>query len=88
MTQPDPNNHNNPAATENRFSGLYPNDSYPLVNGAPDFEQEKKAQARLESERTRRVSSDAPRAAHPPFTEKGPDRTLADTLAANAPITP
>lgn len=80
MTQP--NNSDNPAATENRFSGLYPDNSYPEVDGQLDFEQEKRLQAREESERTPRVSSDDPLADHPAFTEKGPDRTLAEASEA------
>jgi len=79
MTNPDPNNHLNPAAEENRFSGVYPDNSYPEVDGQLDFEQEKRLQAREESERTPRVSSDDPYAPHPPFTELGPDATLAAT---------
>lgn len=84
MTEPDPDpqNHHNPDATENRFTGLHPDNTYPLVDGELDFEQQKRLQARQEGARTRRVSSDAPRAAHPPFTEKGPDATLAEELAA------
>jgi len=60
-----------PTATENRFSGLYPNNTYPLVDGALDEVQEKRKQARDEGARTRRVSDDAtPRAPHPPLAEK------------------
>ena len=77
----DPDNRDNPEATENRFTGLYPDNSYPLVAGQLDFEQEKRRQARLEHDRTPRVSSDSPYAAHPPFTEKGPDAVLADEQA-------
>lgn len=84
MTQP--NNSDNPAAETNRFSGVYPDNTYPLVDGELDFEQQKRLQARQESDRTRRVSSDAAHAAHPPFTEKGPDRTLADSLLPAEPV--
>lgn len=76
MTTPDP--HYDPTATENRFTGLYPDNDYPLVDGELDFEQEKRLQARQESDRTPRESSNAPYAAHPPFTEKGPDAVLAE----------
>ena len=61
----------NPAATTNRFSGLHPNNSYPLVSGKLDEVQEQKKQARDESARTRRVSNDAtPRVAHPALASK------------------
>lgn len=80
MTTPD-TNHNNPDATENRFTGLYPDNDYPLVDGQLDFEQEKRQQARDESERTKRVSSNTAYAAHPPFTVKGPDAVLAEQNA-------
>lgn len=87
MTTPDdPNNHHNPAAETHRFSGLHPDNSYPLVDGELDFEQQKRLQARQESARTRRVSSDAAHAAHPSFTEKGPDKVLAEKLAADAVV--
>ena len=78
MSTPNSNNSNNPSATENRFSGLYPDNSYPEVDGQLDFEQEKRLQARQESDRTPRVSSNAALADHPAFTEKGPDAARAE----------
>lgn len=54
MTTPDPNNHRNPAAETNRFTGLYPDNTYPLVDGQLDIEQQKRLQARQESNRTPR----------------------------------
>lgn len=77
MTTPD-NNSSNPDATENRFSGVYPDNSYPLVDGQLDFEQEKRLQARQESEWAR---GDRPN--HPPFTEKGPDAVRAEQNSSN-----
>lgn len=59
-----------PDATVNRFSGIFPNNDYPLVNGVRDEVQERQAQARQEGARTRRESSDTPRDPHPPFTER------------------
>lgn len=67
-----PNNSDNPTATEDRFSGLYPDNTYPLVDGELDIEQQKRLQARQESDRTPRVSSDDPYDDHPPFTSRGP----------------
>ena len=63
-------NDSNPTATTNRFSGVYPNNSYPLVGGKLDEVQEMRKQARDEGARTRRVSSAAARAPHPPLTKK------------------
>lgn len=51
-------------------SGMYPNNTYPLVNGKLDEEQEKRKQARQESALTKRVASATPRASHPPLTNK------------------
>lgn len=86
MTEPDPQNHLNPTATESRFSGLYPDNAYPLVEGQPDLEQQKRLQARQESDRTPRVSSDDPYADHPPFTERGPAASV--ILDAVNPLVP
>lgn len=63
-----------PNATVNRFSGIHPDNSYPEVDGQPDLVQEMKLQARQESARTRRESSDEPRDDHPAFVSEGPDR--------------
>ncbi len=49
MTTPNPQ-HSDPNATTNRFSGIYPNNAYPLVAGNIDAEQEKRKQARQEIE--------------------------------------
>lgn len=68
MTTPDPQN--DPNATENRFSGIYPNNTYPLVDGAPDEEQQKRLQARQEHDRTPRESSEDAYEDHPALTEK------------------
>lgn len=83
MTTPDPNNHRNPLAEVGRFTGLYPDNTYPLVDGKLDVEQEKRKEARQESDRTPRGVLatngadvyDTPNEtypAHPAFTEKGP----------------
>ncbi len=60
-------------------SGVFPNNTYPLVNGELDFEQEKRLQARQEHDR-----AEGRRPDHPPFTEKGPDRVRAE--AALEPV--
>lgn len=59
-------------------SGVYPNNTYPLVEGELDFEQQKRLQARQESAWARDPENNV----HPPFTTKGPDATLAEALAA------
>jgi hypothetical protein len=70
MTTPADNNSNVPDAETERFTGLYPDNSYPLVDGELDEVQEQRKQARDEGARTRRVYSDTARVAHPPFTER------------------
>lgn len=72
MTEPDPdpNNYHNPDAETHRFSGLHPDNSYPEVDGQPDEVQQMKTQARQESARTRRVSTDTPHGAHPAFAAR------------------
>lgn len=76
---------NDPSLTEGRFTGLHPDNSYPLVDGNLDEEQEKRRQARLEGARTKRVSSDAPHADHPPFTERFTTNDHAARAAEAAP---
>lgn len=61
---------NDPRRTEGRYSGIYPNNTYPLVAGKIDSEQEKRKQARLEGARTRRVASTTARAVHPPLASQ------------------
>ena len=70
MTTPALDPKNDPNATVNRFSGIYPNNTYPKVDGQIDEVQEMKLQARQEGARTRRTSSNTPRPAHPPLTER------------------
>lgn len=70
MTTPAENNSNVPTATENQFTGLYPDNTYPLVDGELDAEQEQRKQARDEHDRTPRVSSEDPYVDHPPLTER------------------
>lgn len=60
-------------------SGVYPNNTYPLVDGQLDFEQEKRLQARQEHDKATGDRED-----HPAFTRKGPDATLAEQQAAEA----
>lgn len=84
MTTPNPQ-HSDPNATTDRFSGIYPNNTYPLDAGNLDAEQEQRKQARDESTLTRRVSSDAPRAAHPPLTERFTTNDHATRTANVAP---
>lgn len=72
MTTPNPA-YSDPTLEEGRFSGLYPDNTYPEVDGEPDIEQQKRLQARQESARTPRVSSENPYADHPPFATRGPD---------------
>lgn len=88
MTTPDPelDPKADPNRTEGRFSGIHPDNSYPLVDGELDLVQEMKAQARQESARTRRESSDEPRDPHPPFTERTPGSP--EALSAVNPTVP
>lgn len=66
MTTPDPvDPKHDPHATENRFSGIHPDNSYPLDNGALDEEQERRLQARQETEFVR-----GEREERPAFTER------------------
>lgn len=62
--------------SESVVSGVNLNNDYPLVEGQLDFEQEKRLQARQESEFVRGT-----RAERPAFTKKGPDATLAEAQA-------
>lgn len=64
---------NDPKRTTGRFTGIYPNNTYPLVAGKIDAEQERRKQARTESTRTKRVASATTRVAHPPLTKKFPN---------------
>lgn len=61
---------------ESVTSGVHPNNTYPLVDGELDFEQEKRKQARDSTTAT------INRTEQPPFTRKGPDATRAEALAA------
>lgn len=70
MTTPELDAKEDPNRTEGRFSGLYPDNTYPLVDGELDEEQERRLQARQEHDRTPRESSDDPYEDHPPLTEK------------------
>lgn len=49
-------------------SGVYPDNAYPLVNGSIDAEQEKRLQARQESEVARGTRTE-----HPPLTRQFPN---------------
>lgn len=69
MTEPNPA-YSDPTLETGRFSGLYPDNTYPEVDGELDEEQQKRLQARQEHDRTPRESSDDPYADHPPLTEK------------------
>lgn len=68
MTQPDPNNHFNPLAVDGEFTGLYPDNKYPLVDGKLDVEQEKRLEARQEHDWAEGTRPD-----HPPLTHKYPN---------------
>lgn len=48
-------------------SGVFPNNTYPLVSGKPDAEQEKRLQARQEHDFVT-----GKRATRPPYTKQGP----------------
>ena len=63
----DPKNHHKASATEARFSGLHPNNSYPLVKRKLNSVEERKLQARQDSDFAR-----GKRAKRPAFTKKGP----------------
>lgn len=60
-------------------TGIYPNNTYPLVDGKLDFEQEKRKQARDASAFAR-----GDLAEQVPFASKGPDATRAEAEAAQA----